>query len=368
MTIVLIITLVALLLYLLYPVYLWAYPPFQPKQVEQSATHLPVSLILLTYNGVSCLEQKINLLRQQLHAFTDAEFIVIDDCSTDGTQDLLESLRVTHGLKLFFKKEQRGIPHSMNMGVMLASHNHLIFCDQRQTFTSNILDHIVAPLLDESVGAVSAYISCRDHRNNHSFIRRHENFIKKCESRTGYMIGVYGPLYAIRKSCYHEIDHNIILDDLYLSLKILAKKRIVIKECCCIVDDDFARLYNFKRSRRYLQGLMQILFNKKLMSNLSFRIKIMLVWHKYVRLLIPPMIVICYLTSAALSFWNMVAAVVFISISLLILISTAARRMNIFSNVFVFFSINFFYVMSFFSIVMNKIFFRNNAPLRTKKV
>ena len=251
-----------------------------------------------------------------------------------------------------------GIAHSMNLSAKIARYGCLVFCDQRQKLSDNFLREITDPLRNDEVGAVSGLISCLDSGNHLSFLRKHENFIKKCESRIGCLVGVYGPLYAIRKSCYEKMEENIILDDLWLSLKILQDKKIVLIETCRIVDDDFISLYNFGRSKRYLKGLIQILLQRYLVENLPFRIRIMLLWHKYLRLLIPPLVVLCYLVSAILTPVDTVALIIFSSVTFCFLISIISRRIILFSNANSLFRITVYYVVSMIWLPIHRIYTR----------
>jgi hypothetical protein len=127
-------------------------------------------------------------------------------------------------------------------------------------------------------------------------LRKHENYLKTRESKAGNLMGVYGPLYAIKKQCYVTIPENIILDDLYLSLKILKSKQIELLEDCRITDDNFCVLYDYERTRRYLSGLLQLLGEKSLILDLNFAQITMLVWHKYLRLIIPLLMALFYNT------------------------------------------------------------------------
>ena len=296
MVITLWITTFLILLYLSYPVYLLIFSSDKTDREADAAEISSVSLILLSYNGKKYLKDKINFLIRELSAFQHYEIIVIDDYSTDGSKEVLDNFRNTKGIKIICKNEHRGIPHSMNMGVNYAQYETLIFCDQRQTFSRNIFQHIVEPLIYKDVGAVSGCISSSDDEKRVSVVRRHENFIKTLESKSGNLIGVYGPLYAIKKDCYSLIPENIILDDLYLSLRILRTKKIEMREDCKIYDNNFSLLYDYNRTKRYLKGFLQILKEKTLIGDLSLKQKIMLIWHKYLRLLIPVFLFLSYVS------------------------------------------------------------------------
>lgn len=309
------ITVFIMLLYHAYPLWLMlCSPPVVDEEVETEKIN-SVSVILLSYNGKIFLEKKIDFLLREITAVNDSELIIIDDNSTDGSKELLARYNQFENVRIVLKRDQKGIPHSMNTGVELARYENLVFCDQRQNLCCNIIYKIVEPLRHKHIGAVSAYISHFDKENAHSPIRRFENFIKSKESRLGNLIGVYGPFYAIKKECYPGIPENIILDDLYLSLKIMQTKQVKILEDCRIYDETLSVTHGYERSRRYLKGFLQLLKEKSLIRNLSARQKLMLIWHKYLRLLIPVFLFISFVAIGITGLRNLNYMILFLILS-----------------------------------------------------
>lgn len=301
------ITLLLIVLYLAYPLWLMMLSKTgvnsAKKIIEKSETPKikGVSVILLSYNGKHFLNEKITFLIKELSVFENHEMIVIDDNSTDGSQEALNKFSGMDHLTIILNHSHHGIPHSMNAGVDLARYGYIIFCDQRQKLSDHILQWIIDPLNNERTGAVSGCISPTDKENRYSWIRKYENFVKLAESKTGSLMGVYGPFYSIKKQSYSKIPENIVLDDLYLSLKVLQSKQIELREDCRIFDENYVALYDYKRIRRYLTGFIQILKEKHLVGDLMMKHKIMLIWHKYLRLLIPLFIFLSYLIAGILA-------------------------------------------------------------------
>ncbi|NTV84884.1 MAG: glycosyltransferase, partial [Bacteroidales bacterium] len=225
MIILLSVTAFMILLYLAYPVWLAMSSTVKDVDVDGNKAIEGVSLVLLSFNGGEYLKEKIDFLLKELSVFKAYELIIIDDHSEDGSREILEKFQENKSIRLIIKAQQKGIPDSMNRAVKCARYETIVFCDQRQQLSVNILNRLVEPLKMNNVGAVSACISEHDKSHCCSRIRSFENYIKCHESKTGNLIGVYGPLYAIKKSCYSHIPEYIILDDLYLSLKILANNQ-----------------------------------------------------------------------------------------------------------------------------------------------
>lgn len=356
------------LLYLIYPLWLLflARKPVNEAAIETGIDS--ISFILLSHNGQDHLKAKIESALQELALFKQFEIIIVDDCSTDSSREILNSFAGNSKIRIIFKDEQKGIAHSMNIGVAHSTYNTLIFCDQRQHLCKDILQGLVNPLQSAKVGAVSASIVPYSKSKCHSIIRGHENFLKINESKTGNLIGVYGPLYAVKKKSYTPIPEYIILDDLYLSLKILRSKQIKIVKECRIIDEDFSVLYDYQRTRRYLHGFLQILNEKSLVNSLNTTQKVMLLWHKYLRLLIPFFLFASYLGTGIMGIFQTEYTYLFLLLNVVLLFSFIPDRFNInfkFKNII---RLNVYYFFAFFDILMKwKLYFPNKRK-STKKL
>ena len=72
-----------------------------------------VSLILCTYNEVNYIEDTISLVSKTLK---DAEIIIIDDNSNDGTLEKLETLKSIFKFKLIIRKVEKGLASAQKRG------------------------------------------------------------------------------------------------------------------------------------------------------------------------------------------------------------------------------------------------------------
>lgn len=341
-------------LYFAYPFFLALFPDpgVSEKMVTQKGES--VSLILLSYEGAAYLDQKIRSLLKELSYFDSYELIIIDDFSGDESPEIIQRFKDIPGVKIILKNQQLGIADSMNIGVSVAQFDVVIFCDQRQRICSGSIQRVVAPFKNENVGAVSSCISHTDKASCDSFFRRHENFIKLNESRLGNVMGVYGPLYAIKKECYHPIPASCILDDLFLSLKILKTKQIVLVESCAIIDEEFSELYDYPRTKRYLTGLFQILSDKQTLRGLSSLQFVMLMWHKYLRLFIPVLLALSYLCSLLMIMQGLVFLVVFVGMTIIGVLAVAQMFLKFPSRLINVARVNIYYLFAFFDILFSR--------------
>ncbi|MCX5699373.1 MAG: glycosyltransferase family 2 protein [Candidatus Omnitrophica bacterium] len=72
---------------------------------------------------IFCFNEKPTILKaiEQAKAINiDKEIIVIDNCSTDGTKDILEALEKNASLKTVFHNKNMGVGYSVNEGISFA--------------------------------------------------------------------------------------------------------------------------------------------------------------------------------------------------------------------------------------------------------
>lgn len=87
-----------------------------------------ISVIMLSYNHYEYVECAINSVIEQ--SYQDWELIIIDDCSTDGSQQLIKSLSENDKrIRVIYHETNRGIPASTNEGVDLALGKFFAFID-----------------------------------------------------------------------------------------------------------------------------------------------------------------------------------------------------------------------------------------------
>ena len=83
------------------------------------------SLIMSTYNHEKSLSQSINSILSQ--TYEDFEFLIINDCSTDGTESVLEKFKKKDSrIKVFNNYKNLGLTKSLNL-LIKESKGNLIF-------------------------------------------------------------------------------------------------------------------------------------------------------------------------------------------------------------------------------------------------
>ncbi|GAA1589591.1 glycosyltransferase [Kribbella sancticallisti] len=110
----------------------------------------PVTVIVPAYNESAGIEAAVRSLVASDHP---VEVIVVDDGSTDGTADLVESLNLP-GVRVI-RQLNAGKPAALNTGLQASSYELVVMVDGDTVFEPDAVRMLVQPFADPSVGAVS---------------------------------------------------------------------------------------------------------------------------------------------------------------------------------------------------------------------
>lgn len=110
----------------------------------------PVSVLVPAHNETAGIEAAVRTIVAQTHP---VEVVVVDDGSTDGTADLVESLGLP-GVTVV-RKENGGKPSALNEGLRRASHDLVVMVDGDTVLEPDAVHSLVQRFADPRVGAVS---------------------------------------------------------------------------------------------------------------------------------------------------------------------------------------------------------------------
>jgi cellulose synthase/poly-beta-1,6-N-acetylglucosamine synthase-like glycosyltransferase/peptidoglycan/xylan/chitin deacetylase (PgdA/CDA1 family) len=111
----------------------------------------PVTVVVPAYNEAVGIQACVRSIAA--NDYPDFEIIVVDDGSTDGTADAVQALRLP-GVQLIVQPNS-GKPAALMTGIRAARNDVLVLVDGDTVFETDTIRNVVAPLLDDQVGAVS---------------------------------------------------------------------------------------------------------------------------------------------------------------------------------------------------------------------
>jgi len=293
--------------YVGYPLGIWFLARFRPSRWQTAPINPKVSIVLAVHNGAHLLAAKLH------HLFTldypnISEIIVVSDGSADATGEVLA--RHQHALlKTIVLEEHRGKAAAVNAGVELATGEIILFIDIRPEIAPGAIHCLMENFADAKVGCVAGELVLRQEGQDLTsqavggIYWRYEQWIRKCEAAFDSPVGVYGGFYAIRRELFTPYPPGIILDDMFQPLSVIRKGYRSILDPRAVVYDAWPKKVEgeFQRKVRTLAGNFQLFQLAPWTLTPANRVHFQLFSHKVMRLIVPYLLVLMFVSTAFLS-------------------------------------------------------------------
>ena len=280
-----------------YPLFVAAQARFRPRPLRPRAdAELPaVTVILAVRNEREALRRRVDNLLAQAYPADRLHVLVACNGSRDGTEELARELaRADARVRVVVSPPDRGKAGALNVGVAAATTPVVVFADARQRFAPDAVAQLVAPFADDAVGAVTGRLVIeRADRAAVEGVRLYwgmETRLRDAESRSGSVIGATGAIYAVRRALFHAVPASLILDDVYVPVRIaLAGYRVVMAPDAVAFDvPAHDQQLEYARKRRTMVGNIQLVRAlPALLNPIGNPIFFRFLSHKVLRLLTP---------------------------------------------------------------------------------
>ncbi|BAZ41640.1 family 2 glycosyl transferase [Calothrix sp. NIES-4101] len=322
-----------------YPVLIYLLARFFPKKIDKLPIEPTISIIISAYNEEDCIADKIQNLLSLDYPSSKMEIIIGSDGSTDRTNEIVQKFSVPI-LAFYDYSQRRGKMATINDLVKQAKHEIIVFTDARQSFDKNAIRQLVANFHDPYTGCVSGELHFKPLTvvggtgKGISLYWKYEKFLRACESKFQSMLGATGAIYAIRRHLFTPIPQNVILDDMFVPLKIIQKGYRAVFDADAKAYDTVADnpQEEYRRKVRTLYGNYQIFWLlSKLFNPFSSRIALQLFSHKLLRviapfLLIAMLIINLYLVNISLLYSiTIVSQVIFYTLAMVGMITKQTK-------------------------------------------
>lgn len=235
-----------------------------------------ISILLAVYNEEQVIEEKIKSTFKTNYPLDKIEFLIGSDASTDGTEQIIKHYQEQYPqIKLIAFEGRTGKPGIINRLAEMASNDVFVITDANVFFTECMLEHLLKHFMNSNIALVGGNIvnyNIKEDGISHqekSYLKG-ENLLKYQEGvMWGAMIGTFGGVYAIRKEIYEPVPSKYTVDDFYISMVVLEKKKRAIMEMKAIAYEDVSNQLSeeFRRKVRISMGNYQNLI--RFMSLLS---------------------------------------------------------------------------------------------------
>lgn len=279
--------------------------PLKVRQVEIMPT---VSVIIPAYNEAKHIGKKIENTLALDYPKDKIEILVGSDGSTDETPLLLEKY-VNNRIQVQNFKKNRGKTAVQNDLVWQSKGEIIVFTDAASFLHCDAIKKIVSNFADDRVGCVAGKMYFVDTDSNitsqsQGIYWRYESKIRELESNLGSVIGVDGPLYALRRELYVPLNHNII-SDLIVPLLVLEQDKKVVLETGAIVEEipTYKSSQEFTTRRRIvLRALIGLSINTQLFNPFKYTmLSFQIIFHKVLRWSMGLLVILNFLACLALS-------------------------------------------------------------------
>lgn len=137
-----------------------------------------VSVITPAYNTESLIRETIESIMAQ--TFTDWELIIVDDCSTDRTADIVrEYCGKDRRIKLLTLEKNSGAAAARNAGTRISEGRYIAFCDSDDTWSEDKLARQISFMQEKGCAlCYSSYYRCDESGHPYRLV--------KCRRKTTY--------------------------------------------------------------------------------------------------------------------------------------------------------------------------------------
>jgi len=199
---------------------------FVKKQLL-SINRLPdITLIVSAFNEESHIKEKILNSLNLNYPKEKLQFLFTTDGSDDKTPEIVQQYTQ---LELMHKPERQGKIMAIEGAMSNVRGEIVVFTDANTLLNRDALKHIVKHFADQKVGVVSGEKRILNRSADEAaavgegFYWKYESKLKKWDDELYSVMGAAGELFAIRTKLFEPIPKDILIEDFYLSFKIVQK-------------------------------------------------------------------------------------------------------------------------------------------------
>ncbi|MFW5793529.1 MAG: glycosyltransferase [Bacteroidota bacterium] len=269
---------------------------------------------MAVFNEEDVIEKKIRSVFETDYKGS-FDLIIGSDNSTDKTNDIIRKLQDEFPglIKAYFFDLRRGKPAQLNILSKETKADLLVLTDANVYFDRQTLDNLIMHFENPEIGIVGANIINPETNKDGISVQeklfvKGEVYMKYYEGKIwGCMIGAFGGCYAIRSELLPEIPPDFAVEDFFITMSVLKKKKKAITDLKAFVYEDVSNDWKieYKRKVRISVGNFQ---NLKHFASLLWPpykgVSFAFFSHKILRWFGPFLIITAFLTNILLASYN----------------------------------------------------------------
>ena len=191
-----------------YPLAAAAAARLRPRPVRRDDGEPSVSVIVAAHDEEDVIERRVDNLLQLDYPAGKLEVVVASDASEDRTDELVEAMAARDARVRLIKAPRGGKVAAQNLAVRETGSEIVAFSDANATWPPDSLRMLVRSFADPEVACVTgrATYAGADGTNREGAYWAFELWLREQESQLGSVTGGNGPIYAVRRVDYVDVD------------------------------------------------------------------------------------------------------------------------------------------------------------------
>ena len=285
--------------HMLYPLAARGLARIRTRALRRDDAYLPeVAVIVAAYNEEAVIERRVENLLALDYPRDKLEVVVTSDASSDRT----EELAAVAGARVI-RNSRGGKVAAQDRAVRETTAAIVAFSDANATWAPDALRMLVRNFADPDVAYVcgQANLETDDGRTKEGLYWRYELALRADESRLGSITGGNGPIYAVRREDYVEVDPRFGHDLSFPYLMVQRGRRAVFdaeahsyEKATPSTEDEY------RRKVRMFEHCWAIVVEGKMLRRLSPLYLVEVLSHRHLRYLSGVLHLIALATNVAL--------------------------------------------------------------------
>ena len=273
----------------------------QPRSAlgDRGASALPrVTAIVATRADPLSVRERVEDLLRSDYPLELLDVIVAYDARS--TEPPLEWAAADGRVTVIRGDDPGGKAAALNAGVRVATGDVLVFGDSGQRFGADAVRLLTEAVTKPGVGASSGRLELSRGENAPALPLRLywslERWLRRREAQVHSAIGVTGAIYAMRRSAWTDLPAGLILDDLYVPMRLVLDGHRVdfVDEARAYETRATTDTNEYRRKVRTLTGVWQLCaWLPETLVPVRNPVWMQFVAHKLLRLLTPYWLLIC---------------------------------------------------------------------------
>jgi cellulose synthase/poly-beta-1,6-N-acetylglucosamine synthase-like glycosyltransferase len=191
-----------------YPLAVAAGARLRERHVRKQDVVPSVSVVVAAHDEQDVIERRVRNLLELDYPADKLEVLVASDASTDRTEDIVEALAAQDPRVRLIRCPRGGKVAAQGRGVREAGAEVVAFSDANAVWQPDALQKLVRSFADGDVGYVTGRASyeAADGTNREGAYWRFELWVREQESRLGSITAGNGPIYAVRRSDWADVE------------------------------------------------------------------------------------------------------------------------------------------------------------------